>query len=176
MKLLAQYKSLLKLIHEDLDRDPNYKGLEGFMKRYRLDYPAALHRLSVGVPATVEHSAEAGQGQGEELGKWVAETTQVGLTLGFPKSVCVANSDLVHFRPLKSFITFMDALKLNLRAKDQLHPFLTELMTNYSRFKNSNEWEGRGKILHWLIELNAMKASDEITDEQSRQVSFRSCV
>jgi hypothetical protein len=32
--------------------------------------------LMVGVPATVEHSAEAGEG-GEELGKWVAETTQV---------------------------------------------------------------------------------------------------
>lgn len=147
MKLLAQYKSLLKLVHEDLDSDPSYRGLEGFMRRYRLDYPAALHRLSVGVPATVEHSAEAGQGQAEEHGKWVAETTQ-------------------------SFITFMDALKLNLRAKDQLHPFLTELMTNYSRFKNSTEWEGRGKILHWLIELNGMKASDTITEEQSRQVSL----
>jgi hypothetical protein len=64
----------------------------------------------------------------------------------------------------------MDALKLNLRAKDQLHPFLTELMSGYSRFKGSNEWEGRSKILHWLITLNALKASDEITEEQSRQV------
>ncbi|GHJ84830.1 hypothetical protein NliqN6_1232 [Naganishia liquefaciens] len=151
IKLLAQYKSLIKLLHDDLDNPPyktanSMKGLEGFMQRYRMDYPAALHRLLVGVPATVEHSAEAGEG-GEELGKWVAETTQ-------------------------SFITFMDALKLNLKAKDQLHPFLTELMTSYSRFKGSQEWEGRGKILHWLIELNGMKASDEITEEQSRQMLF----
>jgi hypothetical protein len=43
-----------------------------------MDCPAALHRLVVGVPATVEHSAEAGAGEGEEIGKWVAETTQVG--------------------------------------------------------------------------------------------------
>ena len=43
----------------------------------------------------------------------------------------------------------MDALKLKLRAKDQLHPFLTELMSGYSRFKGSQEWEGRAKILHW---------------------------
>ena len=49
----------------------------------------------------------------------------------------------------QSFITFMDALKLNLRAKDQLHPFLTELMSGYSKFKGSVEWEGRAKILHW---------------------------
>lgn len=51
----------------------------------------------------------------------------------------------------QSFITFMDALKLNLKAKDQLHPFLTELMSGYSRFKGSQEWEGRGKILHWYV-------------------------
>ncbi len=38
-----------------------------------MDHPAALHRLMVGVPATVEHSSEAGP----ETGKWVAETTQV---------------------------------------------------------------------------------------------------
>ena len=38
-----------------------------------MDLPAALHRLKVGVPATVEHPSEAGP----ETGKWVAETTQV---------------------------------------------------------------------------------------------------
>ncbi|EIW69936.1 hypothetical protein TREMEDRAFT_68381 [Tremella mesenterica DSM 1558] len=140
IKLLAQYKSLIKLVGDDIG------DIENFMKRYHMDHPAALHRLTVGVPATVEHSTEASEG-GAEMGKWVAETTQ-------------------------SFITFMDALKLNLRAKDQLHPFLTELMSGYSRFKGSQEWEGRAKILHWLITLNALKASDEITEEQSRQMLF----
>lgn len=43
----------------------------------------------------------------------------------------------------------MDALKLRLRAKDQLHPLLQELMTGYSKFKASAEWEGRGKIVQW---------------------------
>jgi ESCRT-I complex subunit VPS28 len=42
----------------------------------QMDHPAALHRLTVGVPATVEHSSEAADG-GAETGKWVAETTQV---------------------------------------------------------------------------------------------------
>jgi ESCRT-I complex subunit VPS28 len=45
----------------------------------------------------------------------------------------------------------MDALKLNMRAKDQLHPILTDLVTGYTRFKGSAEWEGRAKILHWLV-------------------------
>ena len=38
-----------------------------------MDNLAALHRIKVGVPATVEHSSEAGP----ETSKWVAETTQV---------------------------------------------------------------------------------------------------
>ena len=45
-----------------------------------MDHPAALHRLGVGVPATVEHSSEAGP----ETGKWVAETTQVCHCLSIP--------------------------------------------------------------------------------------------
>jgi hypothetical protein len=43
-----------------------------------MDCPAALHRLVVGVPATVEHGS--GEGTGEEVGKWVAETTQVSVS------------------------------------------------------------------------------------------------
>jgi hypothetical protein len=87
----------------------------------------------------------------------------------------------------QSFITFMDALKLRLRAKDQLHPLLQELVTGYSRFKGSKDWEGRSKMVSWylilhsqiqndnmssrLITLNGMKVSEEISEEQSRQVS-----
>lgn len=88
----------------------------------------------------------------------------------------------------QNFITFMDALKLRMRAKDQLHPILQELVTGYARFKGSKDWEGRSKMVSWcvgdydscvaslltyytrLITLNGMKASEEITEEQSRQV------
>ncbi|KAF9649971.1 vacuolar protein sorting-associated protein 28 [Thelephora ganbajun] len=154
-RLLSQYKTMSKLVEEDVP------SIEQFMSQYRvssesrnapclasfslyqMDHPAALHRIKVGVPATVEHSSEAGP----ETGKWVAETTQ-------------------------SFITFMDALKLRLRAKDQLHPILQELVTGYARFKGSKDWEGRSKMVGWLITLNGMKASEEITEEQSRQLLF----
>lgn len=43
-----------------------------------MDHPAALHRLTIGVPATVEHSSEATEG-GSEIAKWVAETTSVSV-------------------------------------------------------------------------------------------------
>ena len=106
-----------------------------------MDHPAALHRLKVGVPATVEHSSEAGP----ETGKWVAETTQVSISYmrGLVQNIIVL--------PLQSFITFMDALKLRLRAKDQLHPILQELVTGYARFKGSKDWEGRSKMVGWLV-------------------------
>ncbi|VDB94193.1 unnamed protein product [Peniophora sp. CBMAI 1063] len=136
-RLLSQYKTMLKLVGDEVS------SIEGFMSRYRMDLPAALHRLQVGVPATVEHSSEAGP----ETGKWIAETTQ-------------------------NFITFMDALKLNFRAKDQLHPMLQELVTSCARFKGSTEWEGRSKMVGWLITLNGMKASEELTEEQTRQLLF----
>ncbi|KAH8915566.1 ESCRT-1 complex, Vps28 subunit [Atractiella rhizophila] len=138
-RLLARYKTITRLLHEQQD----FRSVDAFCAEYRLDVPAASHRVRVGVPATVEHSAE----EGIETAKWVAETTH-------------------------NFITIMDALKLNLRAKDQLHHLLTDLISSYSRFKNSGEWEGRPKILSWLITLNQMRASDEISEDQSRQMFF----
>lgn len=38
-----------------------------------MDCTAAVHRLKIGVPATVEHNAE----EGVETSQWIAETTQV---------------------------------------------------------------------------------------------------
>ncbi|KAF9517107.1 hypothetical protein BS47DRAFT_1326790 [Hydnum rufescens UP504] len=139
-RLLSQYNTILRLVSDSVP------SLEEFMAKYKMDHPAALHRLRVGVPATVEHASEQGGSAGRPR-RW-------------PR------------RPRRSFITFMDALKLRLRAKDQLHPLLQELMTGYVRFKGSAEWKGRSRIVGWLITLNTMKASDEITEEQSRQLLF----
>jgi ESCRT-I complex subunit VPS28 len=133
-------------------------SIEGFMRRYnvslrlvtllispifpspadispppsQLDLPAAQYRLSIGIPATIEHSSSEYPSNSSSASftdpssnsKWVAETTQ-------------------------SFITFMDALKLKYRAKDQLHPILQELVTGYARFKGSKEWEGRQRMVSW---------------------------
>ncbi|TFK20266.1 vps28 protein [Coprinopsis marcescibilis] len=136
-RLLSQYKTMLKLVEDEVP------SIEEFMAKYRMDHPAALHRIKVGVPATVEHSSEAGP----ETAKWVAATTQ-------------------------SFITLMDALKLKMLAKDQLHSYLQELVTGFARFKGSKDWEGKSKMVSWLITLNGMKASEELTEEQSRQFFF----
>ena len=103
---------MLKLVGDDVP------SIEQFMNRYRvksplslmickqsaerltrtskMDHPAALQRLKVGVPATVEHSSEAGP----ETGKWVAETTQVSNhdnILWRSLMLCSAFIELHHF-------------------------------------------------------------------------------
>jgi ESCRT-I complex subunit VPS28 len=112
-----------------------------------MDHPAALHRINVGVPATVEHSSEAGP----ETGKWVAETTQVSIRK--PVRLSIDCSQFASF--IQSFITFMDALRLKMYAKDQLHPILQQLMTGYARFKGSKDWEGRSRMVSWCVQRTA---------------------
>ncbi|KAL9937388.1 hypothetical protein V8E36_003797 [Tilletia maclaganii] len=183
-RLLAQYKTALKLVMQPGgagyagpagmalagSRPPAVHGLDDFMRMYNMDMPAAHHRLLVGVPATVEHGSTSlshsngagstttgnlsanggGTSSGRERVKQVAETTQ-------------------------AFITFTDALKLKLRAKDSLHPLLSELVVCYTRSGEGNggvDEEWRAKMLHWLIKLNQMRASDEIDEEQARQLLF----
>ncbi|KAF9266847.1 ESCRT-1 complex, Vps28 subunit [Marasmius fiardii PR-910] len=142
-RLLSQYNTIMK---QKVIKD-EVPSIEEFMKRYRMDSSAALERVKVGVPATVEHPSGDSGLSGSETAKWVAETTE-------------------------SFITFMDGLKLNLRAKDQLHPLLQNVVTGYARFKGSNDSEARSRLVGWLITLNGMSASETITEEQSRQLSF----
>lgn len=110
-----------------------------------MDHPAALYRIKVGVPATVEHSSEAGP----ETGKWIAETTQVRMFTAHCLRPYPYRPPRFRSFPTQSFITFMDALRLRMRAKDQLHPILQELVTHYSRFKGSKDWEGRSKMVGW---------------------------
>lgn len=123
-----------------------------------MDNPAAVHRLKVGVPATVEHGGGDGDGENGsgEQGKWVAEVTQVRPLPALLAARPPLTSFSHRFR-LQSFITLLDALKLNLRAKDQLHPYLSDLMAGYSRFKGSSEWEGRGRILHWYVVVRSCR-------------------
>jgi len=64
----------------------------------------------------------------------------------------------------------MDALKLNMVAIDHLHPLLGELAR--SLLPLPIQFAGKEKIRDWLIELNSMKASDELSPEQVRQLLF----
>jgi ESCRT-I complex subunit VPS28 len=71
----------------------------------------------------------------------------------------------------QDFITFLDALKLGLLAKDQLHPLLSDVIQSVNKVTDG-DFEGRGKIVQWLITLNQMKATEEVSEEQARELEL----
>lgn len=71
----------------------------------------------------------------------------------------------------QDFITFLDALKLGLLSKDQLHPLLTYVIQSVNKVTD-RDFENRGKIVQWLITLNQMKATEELSEEQARELEM----
>jgi ESCRT-I complex subunit VPS28 len=71
----------------------------------------------------------------------------------------------------QDFITFLDALRLGLLAKDQLHPLLTDVIQSVNKVTD-REFENRGKIIQWLITLNQMKATEELSEQQARELEL----
>ncbi|XP_014484476.1 PREDICTED: uncharacterized protein LOC106749490 [Dinoponera quadriceps] len=71
------------------------------------------------------------------------------------------------------FITLMDKLRLEIRAMDQLHPDLRDLMDTMNRLSIlPSDFDGKEKISEWLQTLDNMSASDELSDTQVRQLIF----
>src|SRR5690606_23081519 len=71
----------------------------------------------------------------------------------------------------QEFITFLDAVKLGFLSKDQLHPLLTDVIQSVNRVTDK-DFENRGKIVQWLITLNQMKATDELVEDQARELEM----
>lgn len=71
----------------------------------------------------------------------------------------------------QDFITFLDAVKLGLLSKDQLHPLLSDVIQSVNKVTDK-DFENRGKIVQWLITLNQMKASEELSEQQARELDM----
>ncbi|KAJ5819108.1 Vacuolar protein sorting-associated VPS28 N-terminal [Penicillium riverlandense] len=150
-RLLKQYKSSLG--DESVARE--FGDLETFKRTWGLECPRATERLRIGLPATVEqasHSAAVPSG-----------STAAGPGAGASGSLILAATE--------NFITFLDALKLNMVSKDALHPLLSEVIQSVNKVTDG-EFENRGKIIQWLIALNQMRATEELSEEQARELSF----
>jgi len=71
------------------------------------------------------------------------------------------------------FITLMDKLRLEIKAMDQLHPDLRDLMDTMNRLSIlPSDFDGKEKVAEWLQTLDNMSASDELSDTQVRQLIF----
>ncbi|KAK3309699.1 vacuolar protein sorting-associated [Chaetomium strumarium] len=143
---LKQYKSLLA----DETVAKAFVGLEEFKSEWGLEVPRATERIRVGMPSTAvtasSGSAAASAPTGNTSGALILEATQ-------------------------DFITFLDALRLGLLAKDQLHPLLTDVIQSVNKVTD-RDFENRGKIVQWLITLNQMRATEELSEEQARELEL----
>jgi len=71
----------------------------------------------------------------------------------------------------EDFITFLDALRLGMNSKTSLHPLLSAVIQSVNKVTNQ-DFEHRGKIIQWLITLNQMKTSQELSEDQARDLAF----
>ncbi|ELR18496.1 vacuolar protein sortingassociated protein 28, putative [Acanthamoeba castellanii str. Neff] len=95
------------------------------------------------------------------------------LESGVPDNPDVTIDPKVVAETVQFFITAMDSLKLNMNAIDQVHPLLTDLFESLNRISAlAPNFEGKAKVRHWLSLMASMKASDELNDEQVRQLLF----
>lgn len=119
----------------------NKQTVDAFVKKFRLDCPAALERIREDRPITIK----------DDKGN---------------TSKCIA--DIVSL-----FITLMDKLRLEIKAMDELHPEVRDLVDTMNRLSLiPSGFEGKEKVTNWLNTLNAMQASDELSESQVRQLLF----
>ncbi|KAL0489358.1 vacuolar protein sorting protein VPS28 [Acrasis kona] len=116
--------------------------VEAFMREYKIDLPAAKNRL---LKIGVPATVEHG-GQTDFNQRLIAQTTQ-------------------------HFITAMDSLKLDMHSVDQIQPLLNDLVDSLNKVP-IKDFDQKNKLKQWLVTLNQMKASDELDDQQTRQLMF----
>lgn len=114
----------------------------------QIEVPRATERLRIGLPSSVTepYGASTTNNNNSTNGTLILEATQ-------------------------DFITFLDALKLGLLAKDQLHPLLSDVIQSVNKVTD-RDFEGRGKIVQWLIALNQMKATEEVSEDKARELEL----
>ncbi|TGZ79672.1 vacuolar protein sorting-associated protein Vps28 [Ascodesmis nigricans] len=121
-----------------------FTSLDAFRERWGIECAAAARRISAGAV-----------GEEKELS---GDDTRL-----HPKSVAKATGD---------FITLMDALRLNYRANDELHPLVAAVISSVDKALEGTGrgWQERGKLVGWLIKLNQGRAGSEISEEEEREL------
>ncbi|KAL9003687.1 MAG: hypothetical protein Q9188_003447 [Gyalolechia gomerana] len=149
-RLLNQYKSILK--DETVSRE--FVDLETFKSKWEMECPRATERLRVNLPATIAEPS----------------ASHAGTSSNAPQSRTSATGSQI-LLATENFITFLDALRLNMLSKDSLHPLLSEVIQSVNQVTTA-DFDNRGKIISWLIRLNGMKATEELGEEEARQLAF----
>lgn len=164
-KMIKQYQSILS----DKSVEREFGSLEGFMREWdvctafdiivwrilladgeKIQCPRAAETLRAGLPRTEVYVQQGN----------VPPTKPPA---GPPGSLILAATE--------NFITFLDALKLNLVSKSTLHPLLSDVIQSVNKVTDT-DFEHRGKIIQWLITLNQMRTTEELSEEQAGDLAF----
>ncbi|KAL9104305.1 MAG: hypothetical protein Q9163_000746 [Psora crenata] len=156
-RLLKQYRS--NLSDENVARE--FIDLETFKRKWDIECPRATERLRVNLPATIVDPSHA------------SSSTPVHhpVSSNPPSAPQASASGSQILTATENFITFLDALKLNMLSKDALHPLLAELIQSVNLVTGA-DFEGRGSIVKWLIRLNGMRAQEELGEGEARELGF----
>ncbi|GMM51664.1 ESCRT-I subunit protein [Starmerella bacillaris] len=141
-KLLNNYATLIR--EEAVENQ--FSSLKDFVAEYNIQAQKGIRRIELGIPATAEYiegSSSQVSNRGHTSAKAVAQAAG-------------------------NFITFCDGVHLNYRGKEDLHPLLAALATSLNRVTKMN-FNGRSKIVEWLIKLNQLKSNEKLTEEESVQ-------
>ncbi|MCJ1309640.1 Vacuolar protein-sorting-associated protein 28 [Agyrium rufum] len=163
-RLLKQYKN--NLTDETVAKE--FVDLETFKREWDIDCPRATERLRSGLPLTTLHATQQHPSISHHRSQSQSYASSPNPTSGPPPSVATGTQILT---ATENFITFLDALKLGMLSKDQLHPLLSDVIQSVNRVAGE-EFEGRVNIIRWLIKLNGMRATEELDEEAARELSF----
>lgn len=144
-KLISQFKLAERVLRSSNNTKGMHTTVEEFMSMYQMDCPRAEERLlKMGIPEPMK----GGTHDDATHAVTVAETVQ-------------------------HFITTMDAIKLDQRAVDEIQPLLSDLNDVLLRIPDlppNQDFVPLQKVSKWLQKLNSMRAVDEISDDDSRQL------
>lgn len=129
----------------------------------QLEVPKATERLKIGLPATIEsvptRSTTSAHAQHRPSN---SQNISSGPSAANATAIVSAS---------ENFITLFDAVRMNILSKDTLHPILVDTIQAVNKVTD-RDFENKGKIVQWLITLNQMRAAEELSPEQARELQF----
>lgn len=145
-RLLSRYAKLI----QNTDIESSFQNIDSFVTHYRVNANDGLNRIKLGIPATAEAEELPGERRSTAIkrpgnGRGKALLTVAG-----------------------NFITFNDGIHLGYRSKSDLHPLLADLATSLNSVTKEN-FNGRSKVVEWLIRLNQLKSGEQISDDEANQ-------
>jgi ESCRT-I complex subunit VPS28 len=140
-KLITQFKNTEKA----LIQRGTIENLQQFIRRYAVDCPRGVERMSVGAPDSV--GGTNGSDDRRQNLALVREMTEL-------------------------FIYLANLLSLGRTAADELTPQLEALLKSLAKAKNMIQGFDMSSLEKWLRTLQQMRASDQLDEEQTRQFMY----